>query len=381
MSIVNGEVQCYAGLSNEDNRVDEIERELSDLGLAAMSRYYSNSGLVNKFSMDNKEYREKNEKCKKAVLAYAGEQAGIKKFVTSTDIANAYSNDRFVTIKNTIVRDTILNVITETTPAQIAAMATVEEVPVGASFTWEIDTKGLPIAQRNSYTSNVAFEDGHSMSPITITPKVYSLGTSIDYIRILANNFDFGKEIARVAMGMLYAQYKLVANTIFSTALLTGTPLYQASFSATNYVQMISDLQMLNGGGDVKAYGTLPAFNAIGVIATTNYGFESQDEMIRNGYLGHAYGIDNICIDQATDLSAPFNTANATNLRMVPNNKVVLMSSVADRPVKLVREDFIHVKVKEPNVGSTYNASYDYFMSFDAAIATQAHYGIQGTTA
>ena len=48
-----------------------------------------------------------------------------------------------------------------------------------------------------------------------------------------------------------------------------------------------------------------------------------------------------------------------------------------DKPVKLVREDFIHVKVKEPTQGSQYRYNYEYWMSFDAAIITQANYGIQ----
>ena len=47
---------------------------------------------------------------------------------------------------------------------------------------------------------------------------------------------------------------------------------------------------------------------------------------------------------------------------------------------KLVRENFVHVKVKEPTDGSQYRYNYEYFMSFDAAIVTQANYGIQSVT-
>ena len=138
---------------------------------------------------------------------------------------------------------------------------------------------------------------------------------------------------------------------------------------------------MLNGGADVTAYGTTVAFSKMGVLATTNYGFQSQDEIIRNGFLGRAYGVDNVVLDQFTDLSQPFTTASANTLRTVPNDRVVLLSSVGDKPVKLVREDFIRVKVKEPKDGSLYRSNYEYFMSFDAAIATQANYGIQVVTA
>ena len=203
----------------------------------------------------------------------------------------------------------------------------------------------------------------------------------MDYIRILANNYDMGREIARVAASLLFAQLKLIVDSIYAIANVQGTPFYQANWNAANYVQMIDDIKMLNGGADVTAYGTTVAFSKMGVLATTNYGFQSQDEIIRNGFLGRAYGVDNVVLDQFTDLSQPFTTASANTLRTIPNDRVVLLSSVGDKPVKLVREDFIRVKVKEPKDGSLYRSNYEYFMSFDAAIATQANYGIQVVTA
>lgn len=212
---------------------------------------------------------------------------------------------------------------------------------------------------------------------LTVTPKPYSIGTTMDYIRILANNYDMGRELARVAFALLYAQLRLIVDEIYSVTPITGTPFYQANWDASKYIQMIEDIKMLNGGSDVTAYGTLPAFNKMGVLATTNYGFQSQDEMIREGFLGRAYGVDNVVIDQFTDLSQPFTNTSAASLRAIPNDRVLLLSSVGDKPVKLVRENFVHVKVKEPTDGSQYRYNYEYFMSFDAAIITQANYGIQ----
>ena len=84
-------------------------------------------------------------------------------------------------------------------------------------------------------------------------------------------------------------------------------------------------------------------------------------------------------LEQFTDLSMPFTTANANSLRTIPNDKILLISTLGDKPVKLVREDFVRVKVKEPNEGTQYRMNYEYFMSFDGAIITQANYGIQST--
>lgn len=107
---------------------------------------------------------------------------------------------------------------------------------------------------------------------------------------------------------------------------------------------MISDLQAVNGGAEVKAYGTLTAFNKAGTIATTNFGFESQDQMIRDGFLGRAFGVDNIVIPQATDLSQPF-TGEAPTI-LLPADVIVLLSSVGDKPVTLVRENYAYAKKK-----------------------------------
>jgi len=368
-------LRCFSLFECKD--ASTIIDESVNLVMSAMDRDYSYTGMVNKFSMNGSDYNEKNGKVKTALLSYACAKAGIKQIDSTTGLASAFMNPVFVSIYNSIVAETLLGVILKTTPSQIMGLANIDEVNVGDSKTYEIDTKGLPVAQRGSYNSNVSILEGYATSPITVTPKIYTTGSSMDYTRILANNYDFGKEMARVAMSLIYAQFKLVVSILFDSTNLTGTPLYQASFVAATYVLLISYLQMLNNT-NCSAFGTIPAFNAMGVVATTNYGFQSQDEMINKGFLGQAYGINNITIDQATDLSAPFLTGTASDLTLVPNNKVLLISNTGDKPVKLVRENFIRVYSKEPKQGSLYTQTYTYSMSFDAGLATQAHYAIQG---
>ena len=324
-------------------------------------------------------YNEVNEKSKLALLSFCADKAGVKSIETKGDVIRAFSNSTFVSIYNSIIVEVLESIILKSRPEQIFRLANVDEVDVGDSKTYPIDTKGLPIAQRTSYTTNVTFLDSYSEMSLTITPKPYSIGTTMDYIRILANNYDMGKELARVAAAMLYAQLRLIVEEIYSITPIQNTPFYQATWNAANYIQIIEDLKMLNGGADVTAYGTLPAFSAIGAVVTKNFGFQSQDEMIREGFLGRAYGVDNVVIDQFTDLNRPFTTANAPKLRAIPNDRILLLSSVGDKPVKLVRESFVRVIPKEANDGSLYRQNYEYFMSFDAGIVTQANYGIQST--
>lgn len=376
---MNEEVSIIKNFSAIDEKAELIKDSLVKIAKFSMYHDSKYGKMADKtfstITVDN--YDKEAQDAKMALLAFCAEKSGINSLETKADVINAFENVNFRTIFNSIIVDTLQSIILRSKPEQIWRLANVDEVEVGDSQTYEIDTKGLPIAQRTSYTTNVTFLDSHSKMSLTVTPKPYSIGTTMDYIRILTNNFDMGRELARVAFALLYAQLRLIVDEIYSVTPITGTPFYQANWNAANYIQMIEDIKMLNGGADVTAYGTLPAFNKMGVLATTNYGFQSQDEMIREGFLGRAYGIDNVVIDQFTDLSQPFTTASASSLRAIPNDRVLLLSSVGDKPVKLVRENFVHVKVKEPTDGSQYRYNYEYFMSFDAAIITQANYGIQ----
>ena len=65
---------------------------------------------------------------------------------------------------------------------------------------------------------------------------------------------------------------------------------------------------------------------------------------------------------------------------LIPNDLVFLLADTGDKPVKLVRENYIRVMNTPANINSINRREYQYFMAFDAAVATQAHFGIQNTT-
>lgn len=369
---------AYFSQIRESEDAKTIIKDATELAMSAITRDYSSKGLKSTYSMTATEYKEKNEKVKLAWLAFSAANSGIKDLSEDRQLAYAFQNPTFTAIANSIIAETVLGVVTNTNPSQLMSLANVDDVEIGGSKSYEIESKGLPIAQRGSYGNNVALFNTATAGSITVTPKVYTLGSAIDFIRVLTNTFDFGKEIAKVSLGLVYAQVKLVSGILFDSTPLASTPLYQATFSASTYTQMISDLQMLNAGAGVQAFGTLPAHQAIGTVATTNFGFTAQDELVREGYLGRAYGIDNRVIDQMTDLSAPFNTTTASSLRLIPNNKVLLISDTGDKPVKLVRENFVRVIAKEASNGALNRMTYTYSMSFDAGLITQGHYAIQG---
>ena len=202
-------------------------------------------------------YNEINEKTKLALLSFCADKAGIDKIETNADVIRAFNNTTFAELYNSIIVDVLESIVLKSRPEQIFRLANVDEVDVGDSKTYEIETKGLPIAQRTSYTTNVTFLDSYSRMSLTVTPKPYSIGTTMDYIRILANNYDMGRELARVAFALLYAQLRLIVDEIYTAVAVfmpqlslsrnnievksDGIDIY-ASFTATNLLNYTTNL-------------------------------------------------------------------------------------------------------------------------------------------
>ena len=365
--------------SANDDKATIIINSLADLAAAAAYRDFGNHGIIEEVKFAN--YAEENEKIKKSILAFAAEKAGIAVPETATDLAFAMDNSVFKSVINTINTKAIGVMMVRYTAPQLERLSAIETVGLGESRTYEIETKALPIAQKATYGSNVSMVPSYAKSSITVTPKPYTIGISLDVIRIIAGGYDWGRAVARVYAGMLFAQYKLIVNKIFDTSILNGTPLYQANFAAATYAQLADDVGMLNGtsADGVIALGTRAAWNAISALATQG-GFSTKDEYIRTAYLQKIYGVDSMILDQFTNFAAPFTNATAASLRAIPNTLIVLVPAT-DRIVKLVRESYIRVIETPANDNTLNRMEYTYFQNFDAALATASYFGLQGTNA
>lgn len=366
----------FSALENDDATI--IVNELAELAAASASKEFGRHGLIEEVSFEN--YSEKNEKVKQAILAFAADKAGISVPTNSTQLLFAMDNVVFRSVINTINAKAIGEMMVRYRSPQLEALAEVETVGAGESMTYEIDTKALPIAQKATYGSNVTMVPSYAVGSVTLSPKPYTLGVSLDFIRILANGYDWGRAVARVYAGMVFAQYKLVVSKIFDTNILNGTPFYNQNFSSSTYTQLADDIAMLNGGSaeDVVALGTRVAWNAISALATQG-GFSTKDEYIRNAFLQKIYGVDSLILDQFTNHAAPFTSANAAGLRAIPNNLIVLVPTTGDKIAKIVREDYIRVIETPADDNNLNRMEYSYFQQFDAGLATASYFGLQGT--
>lgn len=371
----------YAMFAAENHDAEIIKNSLSEITLASLSSNFGKSGLVSEYKVDN--YSQTAKDVKEALIAFCAKTAGMKNPTNKSEVLALFSNPVAESLFNSIIAETIADVRIRVTSPQLMAMAEIISVEPGDSYTWEIETKALPVVQRASLASNVAYLQSWSKKGITISPDEYGLGSTIDFIRVLAADYDIGKEIARMVYATLMAEYSAVANIIFSTTgdLATKTPFYKSTWAAADYVKMAEYISALNGGMGVTAYGTLVAFNAISALTTTNFGFGTQDRFIENGYLGKIYGIDSVILDQVVNYNSALGTTLADLAGVIPDNLIVLLSAVGDKPVKLVRSTYVRVKREEPQDGALNRVVYRYFFGFNAALATQAHFGLQSTSA
>lgn len=371
------EIRNMTFAGEDSTVVTTIVNSLADLAAAACNKHFK--GLIEDIGMSDADYKANNEKVKTSMLKFACSKAGVE--VNSVeDMYFANDNLVFRSVLNTIETRAIAAMMVAYDNPMISAFTSIETIAPGNSRSFEIEPKALPIAQRGTYGSNITQVPSYARGAVTVTPKVYCEGVSLDFIRLLANGYDWGLATARVYAGMIYAQYALAVNKVFDANILAGTPLYQASFTLPTYVQLASDVGMLNGGAedDVIALGTRPAFNGISATAT-NGGFMTKDEYIRGGYLKEICNVNSVVLDQFTNLAAPFTTANAASLRAIPNGYIVLVARGKDNVVKLVRENYIRA-IEVPAHDNTLNRmEYMYFQAFDAAIATSSFFGVQAT--
>lgn len=336
-------------------------------------------GLVDDIRMTDAEYNELNEKVKTAIVKFASGKAGVA-VTGATSMLYAKDNQIFVSVLNSIVAQSIGEAMAKYDNPMLAPIVAIDTVKAGDSKSYEIDTKALPIAQKGTYGSNITNLMPFAKSSITLTPKTYCEGVQLDFIRLIANGYDWGYAVARVYAGFIYAQYALAVGKVFNSTILNGTPLYQSSFTLPAYTQLASDVGMLSGANedDVIALGTRPAFNGISATATSG-GFQTKDEYIRGGYLKEICNVNSVVLSNFTNYAAPFTTANASNLRAIPNGYIVLVAKSRGPIVRLLREDYIRVVETPANENTLNRMEYSYFQAFDADVATGSAFGVQAT--
>jgi hypothetical protein len=377
--MANKEIRIMEFSGNTDNSQIFNSIVINNAKLAAASAYkeFGRYGLIEEVVVDN--YKEEDKKAKMAALAFASSVAGIEVPNNTTTLAFAFDNSTFKSVMNSIYSKTLSTMMVNYRSPQIDALAQRDRVPVGGSMTYPIKSKALPIAQKGSYGSNNSSVFTEATGSIVVTPVPYVIGKSLDFIRMFTEGYDWSFDVAKVYAGLMFAKYKLIVDSIYTNASILASPFYQANFASSTYVQLASDLSMYAGGDGITAYGTLPAWEAINALATSG-GFTTKDEYIKNAFLQKVFGVDSMILAQFTNAAAPFTSGNASGLRTIPDNKIILVPTGTDKICKLVEEEYVRAKEVDANDNNLNRMEFVFTQSFEAKIATANPFGIVGTT-
>lgn len=356
---------------------DNIVLNTAELAASATYSLYGDKGIIEKVEVNS--LKDKSGENFDATIAFAASVSGLSVPEDKSEFAMCMDNPTFRSIMNSIVAKTLSTMMVKYRSPQLDAITERIRVGIGDSWTGEIVSKALPVVQRGSYGSNNSSVFQEVKSSVTITPQPRVVGKSLDYIRIFAGKYDWAFQIAKVYAGLMFAKYELAVDAYFNNVAIQSTPFYQANFTGAAYTQLASDIKMFAGEDDLVAYGTLVAWQAVGALATQG-GYTTRDEYIRNAYLQKIYGVDSMILAQFTNAAAPFTSGNASTLRTIPDNKILLVVNGADKAVKIVEEDYIRVKEIDANDNNLNRMEYVFTQSFDAGVATANPFGIIGTT-
>lgn len=358
--------------AKQDSDYNAMVSAVTNLIRFACKRYGKNEFLPVNYYGEIKDYDLYNEKTSKALFTYAIDQVyGIDEYTSASETRKRLivQDENVRKLAFAIVLEALVNIVADNEVEDALIFADIRDCAPENSMTFEIDSKMIYPVQDSSYGANIGRFNQSYQSAITLTPKGKSLGVSFPFHMLRTGSYDFGKEMAKVAISFRARQYADIITTIFGvTSALT--PFYSTTFAADEYMLMADKIRALNSS-EVQAFGTNQAFYAISNNITT--GFSVQDEKVKTGYIADIYGIRTIVIPQAV------NTLTTSIGVRVPNDKIILMSGYdGDKPVKMVRSRVANVTTRNGAIEQGLDRmEYSVQMFWDCGIATKSHFGVQ----
>jgi len=339
----------------------------------AMGRNYSNDALATKYSTaESEDYSALNRTLKEKLFKYCIGKAGLDSerldVNNKAHVAEVMGHPVAEHMFFSIITQALNSVNAATEVADIMPMANIVGVGAGDSMTFEPETKKLYKVEDASYGSNTTRFERQFRSAITLKPTPKSASVSFDVFQMSTLGYDFGKEISKIAMSFRTQLYQQVVDEIFTVANVSSTPFYKAVYAKTTYLELADRLAGANSSAPI-AYGTTVAFSKMS--DTVSGGFVVQDEAIKKGYITDLYGVRSSIIQQKV------NTEDANFAFRVPNDRILLVSSVGDKPVKVVVEEWTRVQSEDGNSISLHEKQYRMFQSWVVDLATQSAYAIQ----
>lgn len=321
------------------------------------------------------DYFELNETVKKAIKKYAAEKANVGDMY---DVNNP--NDykaivgQFSAFRETLfaIETKIIDTVNSKAEVeQSLLMAELRNLADGDSETFDVGSKSLYKVEDVGYSNNVGGRPQYQfMKPEFLTPRPKDASIAVDLFQFNAIGFDFGKQMAKLAISFRVAMYDSIIAAIFDTTPLVGTPFYKATFAKTTWQELANRVAGANGS-PAMAYGTNIALGKASDTVGDKWAFGVSTEFIKNGFIRDLYGVNSMVLQQAV------NPNDASYTFKVPDDKILILTPATDKPVKVVMEGQTFVVADDGRNNSINLKTYKYRQAWNTKIATQSAYAIQ----
>lgn len=351
--------------SEESKNIIENSVKLTRL---AMENYSTGKAL-------GSDYFELNEIVKKAIKKYAAERANVGDMFDVNN-PNDYKSivAQFSAFRETMfaIETKIIDTVNSKAEVeQSLLMAEIRNLADGDSETFDIGSKSLFKVEDAGYSNNVGGRLQYQfMKPEFLTPRPKDASIAVDLYQFNAIGFDFGKQMAKIAISFKVAMYDSIIAAIFDTTPLVGTPFYKATFAKTTWQELANRVAGANGS-PAMAYGTNIALGKASDTVGDKWAYGVSNEFVKNGFVRDIYGVSTMELQQAV------NPNDSSYSFKVPDDKILILTPATDKPVKVVMEGQTFVVADDGRTNSINLKTYKYRQAWNTKIATQSAYGIQ----
>jgi hypothetical protein len=314
--------------------------------------------------LDDKQYKEVNERFGKQHLLYAAKMAcastGKKAPATFEEFSKRggefYGNKAFYAVLEGIYEDVLTPILPRVYSEAVSVFADVVEVGFAETYALTISSGDLVVFQDSAWgASRSVPENRFYDKTITLNPQPRTAEIAIKWHQMVGNNTDWGKYMANLVAGM-YAKTMGMWNAAMTaaasnTALVPSGLIY--NFSSVNWVTLANKISAVNNTGirNLIAYGNAVALSKVLPTQATGSSNTAMDaalatllgaDYISAGYLGEYMGVRLLPLVDAVVPGSQF--GNVTTL--LPSDKIWMMAANARRPLVIAMNTFTPVTIE-----------------------------------
>ena len=314
--------------------------------------------------LDDKQYKEVNERFGKQHLLYAAKMAcastGKKAPTTFEEFSKRggefYGNKAFYAVLEGIYEDVLTPILPRVYSEAVSVFADVVEVGFAETYALTISSGDLVVFQDSAWgASRSVPENRFYDKTITLNPQPRTAEIAIKWHQMVGNNTDWGKYMANLVAGM-YAKTMGMWNAAMTaaasnTALVPTGLIY--NFSSVNWVTLANKISAVNNTGirNLIAYGNAVALSKVLPTQATGSSNTAMDaalatllgaDYISAGYLGEYMGVRLLPLVDAVVPGTQF--GNVTTL--LPSDKIWMMAANARRPMVIAMNTFTPVTIE-----------------------------------